>query len=105
MSETSTGLSENIASALTYVLGFLTGIIFLIVEKENSTVRYHAAQSIVVFGALFVLNVIFSYVLSIIASLLGLVGFVLWIYLIVMSFMGNDPRLPVISEYAEKLLQ
>ncbi|RQD83230.1 hypothetical protein D5R95_06380, partial [Methanosalsum natronophilum] len=65
MSETSTGLSENIASALTYVLGFLTGIIFLIVEKENSTVRYHAAQSIVVFGALFVLNVIFSYVLSI----------------------------------------
>ncbi|RQD82475.1 hypothetical protein D5R95_07170 [Methanosalsum natronophilum] len=105
MSETSTGLSENVASALTYVLGFLTGIIFLIVEKENSTVRFHAAQSIVVFGALFVLNVIFSYVLSIIASLLGLVGFVLWIYLIVMAFQGNDVKLPVISEYAEKLLQ
>ena len=105
MSETSTGLSENVASALTYVLGFLTGIIFLVVEKENSTVRFHAAQSIVVFGALFVLNVIFSYVLSIIASLLGLVGFVLWIYLIVMAFQGNDVKLPVISEYAEKLLQ
>lgn len=50
MSETSIGLEENIAGVLTYLLGFITGIIFLLIEKENKSVRFNAAQSIVVFG-------------------------------------------------------
>ena len=46
MEKATFGLDENIASALTYVLTFLTGIIFILVEKENKTVRFHAMQSI-----------------------------------------------------------
>ena len=46
---TALGVSENVASLLTYVLGWITGIVFLLVEKENKTVRFHAWQSIAVF--------------------------------------------------------
>jgi len=52
MEKTSTGLQENIAGLLCYVLGWVTGIIFLFIEKENKFVRFHAVQSIVVFGVL-----------------------------------------------------
>ena len=40
------GLDENIASAACYVLGWLTGIIFFLMEKDNKTVRFHAMQSV-----------------------------------------------------------
>ena len=52
MSDTSSGLTENVAGLLCYVLGWITGVIFLLIESENKFVRYHAMQSIVVFGAL-----------------------------------------------------
>ncbi|AEH60910.1 protein of unknown function UPF0132 [Methanosalsum zhilinae DSM 4017] len=106
MSETSTGLSENIAGVLTYLLGFITGIIFLLIEKENESVRFNAAQSTVLFGGLFILNIILSMIPVIgglISTLIGLVSLVLWIYLMYMAYTGNLIRLPVISEFADKL--
>src|SRR5271168_4848989 len=68
------GLQENVAGLLCYLLGWLTGIIFLLIDKRPF-VRFHAAQSIVVFGALFVIRVILSFGLL---SGGGLVGFSLW---------------------------
>ncbi|ATU08233.1 DUF4870 domain-containing protein [Methanohalophilus portucalensis] len=107
MSKTSIGLEENIAGVLTYLLGFITGIIFLLIEKENKSVRFNAAQSIVVFGGLSILNTIVSMVPvlgGVISSLIGLVSLVLWFYLIYMTYTGNLVRLPVACEYADKII-
>jgi uncharacterized membrane protein len=49
--KTSTGMEQNLEGLLCYVLGWLTGIIFLLLEKDNKFVRFHAIQSILVFGA------------------------------------------------------
>src|SRR3984893_9435335 len=69
----SEGLAENVAGLLCYVLGWLTGIIFLFIDKRPF-VKFHAAQSIVVFGALTVIRIGFGIVMGV----GGLVGFGLW---------------------------
>lgn len=60
MSEKSTsiGIAEHVAIALSYALGWISGLIILLIEKENDTVRYQAAQSIVIFGSITLLNII-----------------------------------------------
>ena len=57
-SKTTTGMEPNLEGLLCYVLGWITGLIFLIIEKENQFVRFHAVQSIVVFGAYTVVAII-----------------------------------------------
>jgi len=116
--ETETGLEENVAAALSYVLGFITGIIMFLVESENDHVRFHAAQSIVVFGALFVVSIAMSFIRAIaglsdilgfivgaIFGLIGIVlwlgGFILWIYLLVRTYQGKNPRIPVAAGIAD----
>ncbi len=66
----SAGLDKKTSAILSYALGWLTGIIFLFVGKNDPDVKFHAAQSIVFFGAVSVLNI----VLSILGSLLGALG-------------------------------
>ncbi|WP_181698036.1 DUF4870 domain-containing protein [Nocardia sp. GTS18] len=68
----STGLDKKTSAILSYALGWLTGIIFLFVGKNDPDVKFHAAQSIVFFGAVSVLNI----VLSIAGSLLGALGII-----------------------------
>ena len=48
MEKTSTGLDENVAGLLCYILGWITGIVFLVIEPDNKFVRFHALQSIIV---------------------------------------------------------
>lgn len=126
--ETSSGMDENVAGALSYLFGFVTGLIFFLIEKENDYVRFHAAQSIAVWGLLFVayiglsfVGTIFSTVLFsssstfIIGSLvslvlglawlvLGLGGFALWVYLMVRAYQGKTPRVPIAAGIADKLV-
>jgi uncharacterized membrane protein len=106
-----TGLEPNIAALLSYVLGWITGIIFFLIEKENDYVRFHAMQSIVVFGAFTVIQIALSilglipYVwilFNIISGLLGLAAFVLWIFLMVKSYQGDRYHLPYAGDFAEK---
>ncbi|WP_292468854.1 DUF4870 domain-containing protein [Methanolobus sp.] len=106
MSETKLGVDENIAGVIAYALGFITGILLLVIEKENKFVRFHAAQSTVVFGGLFVLSIIMGFIPIIgwlILLFLPLIGFVLWLYLIFMAYKGNMYRLPVLADFADKL--
>lgn len=112
------GLSENTAGALCYVLGWITGIIFFLIDKRPY-VRFHAAQSIVVFGALNILNIIFGafWGLSLfsggfhvfgagffLVQLLHLVTLVLWILLMVKAAQGERYKLPIASELAEGMV-
>ncbi len=53
VSPTRSGLSENTAALLAYVLGWFTGLIFLLIDKRPY-VRFHAAQSLITFGGLHV---------------------------------------------------
>ena len=113
----STGLAPNVAGALAYLLGPITGILFFLLEKENRFVRYHAAQSITL-GLLWIaLSVVFS-VLSgmlvmvpvlgwLVALLLsvvfGLGGFFLWLFLMWRAFQGREWESPIAGPMARKL--
>jgi len=97
-----TGLPKNTAAALSYVLGWVTGLIFLLIEKD-SFVRFHAAQSIVVFGILTVI-VLIPGIGWVIAPLAWIVGFVLWLVLIFKAYQGEEFKLPWVGNVAKKLL-
>jgi uncharacterized membrane protein len=96
-----TGLPKKTAAALSYVLGWVTGIIFLIVEKD-SFVRFHAAQSVVTFGILTIIVVIPF--LWFFVPIAWIVGFVLWLVLIYKAYQGEEFKLPWIGNLAKKLL-
>ncbi|WP_242688833.1 DUF4870 domain-containing protein [Bacillus sp. Cs-700] len=106
--KTSSGLEENVAGLLTYVLGFVTGIIFLLIEKENKFVRFHAMQSIVVFGAFFVISLVLNVVpvIGTIVSVLILppLSLIVWIVLMVKAYQGNHYKLPIAGDFSEKQL-
>ena len=103
--KTSTGMEQNLEGLLCYVLWWVTGIIFLTLEKDNKFVRFHAIQSIVVFGPVTVLFVIFHYIPVIgwiLNWVLGIFAFILWIVLMVKAYRGQMYKLPVAGDIAEK---
>lgn len=102
---TSTGLPQNIAIALTYFFTWVGGLIMLLVEKQNRTVRFHAMQSLLLFVSLTILSLILPhipFVGGLLAVLLDLAWAVGIIGLTILSFLGKDIRLPVLAEYADK---
>ena len=106
--KTSMGLEPNLAGLLCYVVGWVTGLIFLILEKENQFVRFHAVQSIVVFGAFTVVDIILSFIPIIgwiIMWILGVCSFILWIILMFKAYQGQKYKLPWAGNFAEKQLK
>jgi uncharacterized membrane protein len=108
---TSEGLAENVAGLLCYVLGWVTGIIFILIDKRPF-VRFHAAQSIVVFGALTVFRIGLGIVMGIggfvgfglwalISMVLGLLGVVLWILLMIKAYQHELYRVPIAAPIAD----
>ena len=99
----STGLDPTLAAALTYLLGPITGILFLLVEQRSLFVRFHAMQSTITFIGLTVVSVAASIVPllgPLISGIAYLLGFVLWILLMVKAFQGEEFLLPVVGEMA-----
>lgn len=102
------GMADNTAAALCYVLGFITGIIFLVLEpyNRNKLIRFHAFQSIF----LNVVSMVFWWAATMIVPypvwrLVGIVQlamFALWIYMIVQAYQGKKVLLPVIGDLAAK---
>ena len=111
-------MAENVAGLLCYVLGWITGLIFYFIDKRPF-VRFHAAQSIVVFGGLHLITIVIGifFGVSIFAgaglggftmgyalySLIGLVELVLWILLMVKAYQGERFRVPIAADLADKL--
>lgn len=105
MTKTSTGLDENVAGLLCYIFGWVTGLIFYILEKDNQFVRFHAMQSIVTFGVITGILIILSFipVINVIfSSIIGLLSFVLWVVLMVKAYQGEKFKLPWAGDIAEK---
>lgn len=99
------GLSENVASALCYLFAYVSGIVFLIAEKENKVIRFHALQSIIWFGALAVLSgavyLLFGWVFllgGLALRVVSVVQFVSWVYLVYSAFVGKMIKLPIIGD-------
>lgn len=98
------GIDENVEGLLCYVLGWLTGIVFLLIEKENLFVRFHAMQSLVVFLALFILSLVLGWIPFIgpvISIIILPVGLILWILMMVKAFQGEQYKLPWAGHFAE----
>lgn len=121
-SDSVTGLESNLAGALTYALGFVTGVVFLLVEREDAYVRWHAAQSVAVFGGLVVLNVgltvlgtafglaldgilggLIGLLLSLVGLAVGLAGLVAWVGLMITAYQGRTVRVPVFAGLADRI--
>jgi uncharacterized membrane protein len=97
-------LAPGISGLLCYLGIWITGIIFFILEQQNKWVRFHAAQSIVVFGTLCVAGGIFGWIPFFgwfFSAILWITGFVLWIVLMVKAFHGERFRVPIAADLAE----
>jgi len=115
---TSTGLAPNAAGALAYLLGPITGIAFLVLEKENRFVRFHAAQSVaigviwivisialsILSGALFLVPVLGWLIALLLSLVMGFGGFLLWLFLMWQAYQGREWHAPVAGTLAQRLL-
>jgi uncharacterized membrane protein len=122
------GIQPNVAAGLSYVFGWVSGLIFFFMEKQNRFVRFHAMQSIIFFGSLTVLITVLEFFLvffpvffplhplplALVAAIIGIladlilvllmsVGFILWIVLLINGFQGTYFKLPLIGRYAERV--
>jgi len=104
----STGLDPNLAGLLTYLLGFITGLIFLIVEKQSAYVRFHAYQSTIVFLVLMVASVVLTFIPligALLGSALSLLSVALWVILMFKAYQGERFKLPILGDMAEERSQ
>jgi len=109
--DTSTGLEPNLAALLSYALGWITGLIMILLEKKNGFVRFHAMQSIITFGAATFVGIAFHVlgglwlVGSLVAALSAVVWIlvvILWIVLMVKAYQGERYKFPLVGDLAEK---
>ncbi|GAA0506578.1 Uncharacterized membrane protein [Halorubrum aquaticum] len=116
---TGTGLEPNVAGALSYLLGPITGVLFYVLEPEDAFVRFHAVQSTLVFGGLFVASLVLSVVLTLVsfvpgvgwiaAAVLGIgslvltpVAFLAWAFLMYEAYQGDEYVVPLVGSYARR---
>jgi uncharacterized membrane protein len=97
------GSNKKTYTILAYVLGWITGLIFLFVGKDDPDVKWNAANAVVVFGSISVISVVLSFipVVNVLTILLSLVGFVLWVIFLVQAIQGNGERIqaPLIGNF------
>lgn len=101
------GLDENVAGMLSYALFFFSGVVVLVMEKENKFVRFHALQSILWFVFLSIVSQLARFLLwipllgGLLANVIWLVTVLSWIYLMYMAFTGKKFKIPMIGDVAE----
>ena len=105
MAKTSIGLEENIEGALCYILFFVTGIVFYVLEKDNKFVKFHAMQAILVFLPAWIVVILLGWIPFlgwIIAGLIALLTVILWLILMLKAYQGEKFKLPIVGDIAEK---
>ena len=99
--KSSTGLEENVAGFLCYILGFVSGIVFLVVEKESSFVKFHARQSTVTFLILLVISLVFGWI-PVIGFLVLIAILILWLFLMIKALQWERYLLPIVGQMVEE---
>ena len=105
LAKTSIGLAENVVGMLCYVLGWVSGLVFLLIEHENKFVRFHALQSIIIFGSLTIANIIedlISTSTGYMGFFIWVLGMTFWIVFMVTAYLGKKYKLPWVGDLAEK---
>ena len=99
----STGLDENVAGFLCYLIGFITGILFLVVEKKSSFVKFHAKQSTITFLGLFVITFLIGWIpiIGLLVYLIWVLSLILWLFLMIKALRGERYLLPIVGKIAE----
>jgi len=122
--KSSTGLDENVAALLSYILGWVSGLVFFLIEKDSRLVRFHAMQSLllnvsaaiiaialwIVFAILFVVSTQISGIVSTLITLLGtlvwlvfIIGILIAVIMCLIKAYGRQYfKLPIIGNLAEK---
>lgn len=102
--KSSTGLDENVAGFLCYLLGFITGIVFLVVEKNSSFVKFHAMQSTITFLGLFVIMGVLSFIpiVNLLIVPIWILSLIVWLILMVKALRGERYSLPIVGKMAEE---
>lgn len=109
VSSDSTSLQENLAGLLCYILGWITGLIFFLIDRR-SFVRFHALQSIITFGFVTILNILIS-ALSVIGfwslfhllnNIIMLIALVAWVLCMLKAYQGQRYKLPFFGDLAER---
>jgi uncharacterized membrane protein len=115
----STGLDERLAAVLCYSVWWVTGALFLLLERQHRTIRFHAAQSLVLFGAISALLVGFGAVsvlalvlssatyqlLRVFGDLLWVGAAVLWLVLMLRAWRGDVWRVPLVAALADRVVE
>lgn len=102
--KSSTGLDENVAGFLCYLFGFITGIVFLVVEKKSSFVKFHAMQSTITFLSLFVISIILGWIpiIGLLVYPIWVLSLILWLILMIKALRGERYSLPIVGKMAEE---
>lgn len=106
MPMSSTGLPEHIAGLLCYLLGWVSGLVFYLIEKQSDFVKFHATQSVIVFGALTLASLAtggLPFIGLLLAPLLSVLALALWIILMIRAFQHVRYKLPWVGDLAEKV--
>ncbi|WP_435078807.1 DUF4870 domain-containing protein [Halococcus sp. AFM35] len=128
VAENNSGLDSNVAGTLSYLFGFVSGLIFYLIEKEDRFVRWHAAQSMAFTGLLavtyialtflgtvvsmmtfsgssggFLVGSLFGLILGLVWLIVAVGGFVAWAYMMIKAYQGETVRLPVAASIADRL--
>jgi uncharacterized membrane protein len=104
------GSNKKTYTVLAYILGWIGGLIFLFVGKDDPDVKWNAAQSLIIFGGLSVIIAVLDAIhLVPVAALVWVVGFVFWVIFLIQSLQGNGSRIPApligptIERYVDQL--
>ena len=97
-------MDANIAATLSYLVGFVTGVIFLLLEKENKFVRFHAMQSTILFAGIVAIDILVQLV-PILGALVVIfvvipASAILWLLLMFKAYQGEEFRLPLVGDMA-----
>ena|SRR3989344_7823680 len=103
--------NEKLMGAVSYLFGPITGIVMLLVEKKNGYVRFHAMQSTLVFGAIFLFNIVLGIIpvlgiiiAVILSPIIAIGSFILWLLMMWKAYSGEKYKLPFFGDLAEKQL-
>lgn len=114
---TSTGLSSRTEAILGYLLWWLGGLVFFVIERKNRFVRFHAAQSIIFFGGVSVLlsvlhlislipllGFLLSIPISFASTIITVIAILTWLFMMFQMYRGRNFRIPIVSGYADSLV-
>jgi uncharacterized membrane protein len=101
---TASGLDPNVAAALSYSLGWISGLVFYLFEPHNQFVRFHAMQSMLVFGtgcALLIVCLSVPFLGWLLAIVIFYGSAALWLLLMFKAYQGERFKLPIAGDMAE----